>query len=98
MILLAKLWLWKDKKGNFMTLISSQHLIETEWLEEHLDDSDLRILDCTVSLDAESGRDTWTRGHIPGSGFVDLIQDLSDQNSSLPFMMPTATQFVEAVS
>ena len=88
-----------------MTFINPQYLVETAWLEAHLNDPNLRILDCTVlfSTDANgvrvaSGRDAWTQGHIPGSGFADLMQDLSDRNSSLPFMMPPATQFADAMS
>ena len=88
-----------------MTFTYPQYLVETAWLEAHLNDPDLRILDCTVlfATDAngvrvDSGRDAWTQGHIPGSGFADLMQDLSDRNSPLPFMMPPATQFAEAMS
>jgi thiosulfate/3-mercaptopyruvate sulfurtransferase len=88
-----------------MTFTHSQYLVETAWLEAHLNDPDLRILDCTVffSTDAngvrlDSGRGAWTQGHIPGSGFADLMRDLSDRNSPLPFMMPSATQFAEAMS
>ena len=61
-------------------------LVSTDWLAEHLDDDDLRVLDCTVILEAAegggfravSGRSRWAEGHIPGSGFADLIVDLSD--------------------
>jgi thiosulfate/3-mercaptopyruvate sulfurtransferase len=88
-----------------MTFINPQYLVETAWLEAHLNDPALRILDCTVlfATDANgvrvaSGRDAWTQGHIPGSGFADLMQDLSDRNSPVPFMMPPATQFAEAMS
>jgi len=44
-----------------------------------------------------NGRGAWVQGHIPGSGFADLMQDLSDRNSQLPFMMPPAAQFAEAM-
>jgi len=88
-----------------MTFAYPQYLVETAWLDAHLNDPDLRILDCTVlfsndtqGVRIDSGRDAWTHGHIPGSGFADLIQDLSDRNSPLPFMMPPATQFAEAMS
>jgi 3-mercaptopyruvate sulfurtransferase SseA len=88
-----------------MTFARPQYLVETAWLEAHLNDPDLRILDCTVffAIDAngvhlDSGRGAWTEGHIPRSGFADLMQDLSDRNSPLPFMMPPATQFAEAMS
>jgi thiosulfate/3-mercaptopyruvate sulfurtransferase len=88
-----------------MTFINPQYLVETAWLEAHLNDPALRILDCTVLFATDtngvrvaSGRDAWTQGHIPGSGFADLMQDLSDRNSPVPFMMPPATQFAEAMS
>jgi thiosulfate/3-mercaptopyruvate sulfurtransferase len=88
-----------------MTFTYPQNLVETAWLEAHLNDPELRILDCTVlfTTDANgvrvaSGRDAWTQGHIPASGFADLMQDLSDRNSPVPFMMPPATQFAEAMS
>jgi len=88
-----------------MTFINPQYLVETAWLEAHLNDPALRILDCTVLFSTDphgfqvaNGRDAWTQGHIPGSGFADLMQDLSDHNSPLPFMMPPATQFADAMS
>ena len=88
-----------------MTFINPQYLVETAWLEAHLNDPALRILDCTVlfATDANgihiaSGRDAWAQGHIPGSGFADFLQDLSDHTSPVPFMMPPATQFAEVMS
>ena len=76
-------------------------LVSTDWLAEHLDDDDLRVLDCTVILEAAegggfravSGRSRWAEGHIPGSGFADLIVDLSDPSSPLRFTLPTAERF-----
>jgi len=88
-----------------MTFAHPQYLVETDWLETHLTDPDLRVLDCTVLFDADdhgyylaSGREAWAQGHIPGSGFADLMSDLSDQENPLPFMMPPATQFTAAMS
>src|SRR5436853_656515 len=52
----------------------------------------------THGFQVANGREAWTHGHIPGSGFADLMQDLSDRNSPLPFMMPPATQFADAMS
>lgn len=83
----------------------SDCLVETAWLQDHLADPDLRILDCTVYLRPveggvrpESGRAQWEQAHIPGAGFADLLGDLSDRNTHLPIMMPPATQFAEAVA
>jgi thiosulfate/3-mercaptopyruvate sulfurtransferase len=88
-----------------MTFVNPQYLVETAWLETHLTDPDLRVLDCTVLFDTDEhgfyladGRDAWAQGHIPGSGFADLMSDLSDPQSPLPFMMPPATQFAEVMS
>jgi len=88
-----------------MTFANPQYLVETDWLETHLTAPDLRVLDCTVLFDTDAhgfylanGRDAWAQGHIPGSGFADLMSELADQESPLPFMMPPATQFAEAMS
>ena len=83
-----------------------QALVETGWLEAHLGDPRLRILDCTVFLRPvagggvrpESGHAAWSEGHIPGSGYASLIDDLSDRDSPLPVMMPPAAQFAAAMS
>ena len=88
-----------------MTFAHPQYLVETDWLEVHLHDKDLRILECSVSfvtddngVHLESGRGAWARAHVPGSGFADLMGDLSDHTTALPFMMPPAAQFSEAMS
>jgi thiosulfate/3-mercaptopyruvate sulfurtransferase len=83
-----------------------EYLLTTDWLAAHLDDPALRLLECTTILHplpdggyrAESGRATWERGHIPGSGFADLTGALSDQRSSLRFMMPPPAQLAEAMA
>jgi thiosulfate/3-mercaptopyruvate sulfurtransferase len=81
-------------------------LVESGWLAEHLDDPEVVVLECTVYLQpaavpggyrVESGRTAWAQGHIPGAGFADLPEDLSDRSSKLRFMMPPATQFAEAM-
>lgn len=77
-------------------------LVSTSWLEEHLDDGDLVIVDATVDIDVASGavvsgRARWESGHIPGAVFADLVSDLSDQDSPTPLMMPSPEQFAEVV-
>jgi len=64
-------------------------LVETSWLSSHLDEPNVRILECT----AQSGQAAWAKGHIPGSGFADLLSALSDPASPYPFMLPPAEQF-----
>ncbi len=79
-------------------------LVETSLLAAQLGEPDLRIFDCSVKLvpvdggvRPESGRAAWAAGHIPGSAFMDLITDLSEGGSPLPFMMPPAEQFADAM-
>jgi len=81
-------------------------LVPGAWLEKQLAAPELRILDCTVSRAVlpqgahgyRSGRAAWAEGHIPGSGHVDLLEELSDLSSGLPFMLPPAEQFSEVMS
>jgi thiosulfate/3-mercaptopyruvate sulfurtransferase len=82
-------------------------LVETDWLEAHLDDPTLRILDATVFYitDPDTGDtrvvpavDDWERAHIPGSSFVNLATEVSDTTSPLRFALPSAAQFAEAMS
>lgn len=87
-----------------MTNADLSPLVETDWLAAQLTDPTLRVFDCSVTLvpveggvRPESGRAAWAAGHIPGSGFADLIADLSDRGNPLPFMMPPATQFAGAM-
>jgi thiosulfate/3-mercaptopyruvate sulfurtransferase len=90
-----------------MSFARPQHLVETDWMAQHLDDPGVRVLECNVFLHpapdmpggfrVESGRAKWVEGHIPGAGFVDLQDELSDRTSKLRFMMPPAAQFAEAM-
>jgi thiosulfate/3-mercaptopyruvate sulfurtransferase len=90
-----------------MAFVNPQYLVETDWLAQHLDDPGVRVLETTVYLHpepsmlggfrVESGRAKWQDGHIPGAGFVDLQDDLSDKASKLRFMMPPAAQFAEVM-
>lgn len=76
-------------------------LVTTEWLNQHLDDPDLMVLDCRVSttLDDrggfrnESARAEYDAGHIPGAGFADLTGDFCDRNSPIEFAVPSPEQF-----
>jgi thiosulfate/3-mercaptopyruvate sulfurtransferase len=89
-----------------MSFARPQHLVETEWMAQHLDDPAVRLLECTVYLQptdgpfpyrVESGRAKWAEDHIPGAGFIDLQEELSDRTSTLRFMMPPAAQFAEVM-
>jgi thiosulfate/3-mercaptopyruvate sulfurtransferase len=83
---------------------SMDSLVTAEWLSRHLDDPDLVVLDCSVSvkpgadgIQIESGRTDYEGGHIPTAGFADLMGDLVDSNSSLNFAVPTPERFCAAM-
>jgi thiosulfate/3-mercaptopyruvate sulfurtransferase len=70
-------------------------LVSTDWLEAELGAGDLRILDASWFLPS-SGRDAgaeYLAEHIPGAAFFDL-DDVSDDASALPHMLPPAHKFV----
>jgi len=70
-------------------------LVSTEWLAQHINDPDLRILDASWYL-ADMERDAaaeYARGHIPGARFFD-IDEISDSRSALPHMAPPTEKFM----
>lgn len=68
-------------------------LMSTEELADRLGSPDLLIFDCSVILRpgdggspvVEPARADFDEGHIPGSGFIDQVAELSDTDSSLRF-------------
>ena len=85
----------------------STPLVSTEWLAGHLHDPALRVYDTTVFLKPkpegfgylpESGREKWTTEHIPGAGSLDVIRDLSDSGTNIPFMMPPPERFASRMA
>lgn len=70
-------------------------LVSTDWLAAHLKDPDLRLLDASWYL-PDMGRDAKTEyqaAHIPGARFFD-IDEISDQRSALPHMVPPVEKFM----
>ncbi len=70
-------------------------LVSTEWLAQHLDDPDLRVLDASWYLPdmKRDGKAEYDKAHIPGARFFD-IDDLSDHRSDLPHMVPPVEKFI----
>ena len=71
-------------------------LVSTEWLAEHLDAPDVRMVDASWYL-PQAGRDAkaeYRAAHIPGAIFFD-IDDLSDEKSSLPHMLAPRAEIRE---
>ena len=72
-----------------------QTLVSTGWLDAHLKDPDLRLLDASWYMPAE-GRDAqaeYRATHIPGARFFD-IDAISDHRSELPHMVPPVEKFM----
>ncbi|MFB6310037.1 MAG: sulfurtransferase [Salinirussus sp.] len=80
-------------------------LVKPDWLSARLEESDLRILECTVHLDFDENgtrteqpaRQEWERAHIPGSVYADLVGDLSDQTGPFPFERPDPEDFATSM-
>ena len=94
-----------------MDLSAFRHLVETDWVADHLDEPSLRIVDCTSlipnyfepsggdPLARASGRAMWAEGHIPGSVYADILEDLTDRsNERFMYAMPSAKQFSQVMS
>lgn len=82
-------------------------LVTTIWLADHLNDSDLRVFDTTVTLKPnpdgfgylpESGFNEWQAAHISGASFIDVMAELSDPDNAIPYMMPPAETFAATMA
>ncbi|MBV9331672.1 MAG: 3-mercaptopyruvate sulfurtransferase [Alphaproteobacteria bacterium] len=69
-------------------------LVSTEWLAERLEAPDIRVADASWYLPQEQRdvRAEYRSAHIPRAVFFDL-DELSDEGSSLPHMLPPAVKF-----
>lgn len=77
-----------------MSYPAGQWLVETDWLEAHLEAPDLVVMDASWHMPAD-GRDAkaeYLAEHIPGALFYD-IDDLSDASSPFPHMLPSPEKF-----
>jgi thiosulfate/3-mercaptopyruvate sulfurtransferase len=73
-------------------------LISTEWLADHLEAPDIRIVDATWFM-PDDGRDAhaeYAAAHIPRAVFFD-IDEIADADSPLPHMLPSAAKFSSRV-
>ena len=73
-------------------------LVSTDWLSERLRAPDVRVLDGSTYLPTENkdGRALYDEAHIPGARFFD-IDEISDDQSPLPHMLPPVEKFVSRV-
>jgi thiosulfate/3-mercaptopyruvate sulfurtransferase len=73
---------------------ASRWLVETDWLAERLDAPGLVILDGSMHLPTtgRNARAEYLKEHIPSALFFD-IDDIADETSPLPHMLPPAAKF-----
>ena len=83
-----------------MSYENDDFLVETDWLDAHLQDADLRLFEVTGVL--SPGRQNiaketcFDRHHIPGAVFLDVASHggvFSDPNGEFPLTWPTPEQF-----
>jgi thiosulfate/3-mercaptopyruvate sulfurtransferase len=75
-----------------------QPFVSTAWLQDHLDDPNLVVVDGSWYLPTQN-RDPqaeYTAGHIPGAVRFD-IDTVKDTSSSLPHMLPSPEDFARSV-
>jgi thiosulfate/3-mercaptopyruvate sulfurtransferase len=85
--------------------VHPEFLVETDWLEQHLTDPNVVVLDCTTHLvpnakttyDVVPGREDFAKGHIKGAQFCDVSRDVSDTSQALRFMRQTPEEFAVAM-
>ena len=76
--------------------LRERHLVETEWLQEHLADPTVRVVDMRGTVTTETGprgeqiakylgrRQDYAAGHIPTAVYLDWTSDLVDESDPVP--------------
>ena len=75
------------------------NLVTTEWMANHVNDSDVCVLDCSWHLPTtkRDAKAEFEAAHIHGAQFFDL-DAISDLQSKLPHMLPSAEKFGHEVA
>jgi thiosulfate/3-mercaptopyruvate sulfurtransferase len=73
-------------------------LVATEWLARNLGRRDVRVLDGSWHMPhlQRDARAEFAQAHIPGAVFFD-IDAIADRSTTLPHMLPRASEFAQAV-
>jgi len=81
-----------------MNYANPDALVSTEWLAEHLNAPDVRIVDASSFLPTidRNAKAEYRDCHIPGAVFFD-IDDIADDSSDLPHMIPSPEKFSSRV-
>jgi thiosulfate/3-mercaptopyruvate sulfurtransferase len=85
-------------------------LVTTEWLAEHLNDPDIRVVDIrgyvvtrpigpgVEEAEYRGAREEYLAAHIPGAVSVDWTRDIIDPDDSVPVQIAPAERFAEAMA
>ncbi len=75
-----------------------KNIVSTDWLEQHLEAPDIRIIDSSWYFPQEkrNAEQEFLECHIPGASFFD-IDKIKDNNSDLPHMLPPSAMFNSTV-
>ncbi len=83
-----------------------ESLVSTNWLQEHLHDTDLIILDCTNFAEYDksanryltvSGLPQWKDEHITGAGFADFSKEMSGDTNRYRNTLPDPEKLAVAM-
>jgi thiosulfate/3-mercaptopyruvate sulfurtransferase len=85
-------------------------LVTTEWLEAHLGEPDLQVVDMRGYVSTRpagpsaeeatyrGAREEYLQGHIPGAVYVDWTQDIVDLDDPVPAQVALPARFAEAMA
>ena len=75
-----------------------KNIVSTDWLEQHLEAPDIRIIDSSWYFPQEkrNAEQEFLECHIPGASFFD-IDKIKDNDSGLPHMLPPSALFNSTV-
>ncbi|OAF13432.1 3-mercaptopyruvate sulfurtransferase, partial [Bradyrhizobium centrolobii] len=75
-------------------MTTADPLVSTEWLADHINDANVKVLDATFKLPGvlPLPKDDYLAAHLPGAVFFD-VDAVSDHSNPLPHMFPSAEQF-----
>ena len=75
-----------------------KNIVSTDWLEQHLEAPDIRIIDSSWYFPQEkrNAEQEFLECHIPGASFFD-IDKIKDNDSDLPHMLPPSAMFNSTV-
>ncbi|HEN3598997.1 TPA: 3-mercaptopyruvate sulfurtransferase [Yersinia enterocolitica] len=80
--------------------MNSSFLVTPQWLAEHIDDTNIVILDARMSppglIPKRNIQAEFEQGHIPGAVYFD-IDAIADCSTDLPHMLPSPQEFSEMV-